>query len=284
MGLARPRDRDRPADRPLRPHPREEAGDRLLRDPLGELHGHGRAAGVGARSGRRALPDRDARRIPEHRERRSPRPRSPREAEGARRADAGALGLRSPLLDRGCGTQHARPPADALERGGAAPRRRPGEGSLGLPRAAAHARERVDVRRVHVVVDAGVGVLRPPDGEGRLRDAPRRQQRLRQRVQPRVRSRGVPRRDRPGARDAVPPRRPHEQGHAHHRHPQRPCHRPRVGALRAVRRTHGQRRDPARVGRGHSLLRRGPCRGAQGRPAAGERRVEAGAEWAASRS
>ena len=207
---------------------------------------------LGPRPGRRALPGRAARRLDVDRLDRPARPRIPRETESPRRPHARPLGVRSPVLDRRRRAQHARPASDAAHRGGAAPRRRAREDRLRRSRAAADARERVDLRGVRGLEHAGVGVLRPAHGGGRLRDAPRRQQRLRQRVQPRLRPEALPRRDRPVARDAVPPRRPHEQGHAHHRHAQRPRDRRGLGALSPRGRAHGQRRDAARVGRATS--------------------------------
>ena len=158
---------------------------------------------LGPRPGRRALSGRAARRVDVDRQHRSARPRLPREAESPRRAHARPLGLRPPVLDRRRRAQHARPAADA-----ATPRRR-----------LRHVAERVktvsDVLERPLILEnastyaefaasthAGVGVLRPAHGGGRLRHAPRRQQRLRQLVQPRLRPEALPRRDRPADRVA----------------------------------------------------------------------------------
>ena len=51
------------------------------------------------------------------------RPRLPAQAEGPGRAHARALGVRPPVLDGRDGTEHARPPAHAVHRGGAAAHR-----------------------------------------------------------------------------------------------------------------------------------------------------------------
>ena len=57
---------------------------------------------------------------------------------------------------------------------------------------------------------------------------------------------------------------PHEQGHAHHRHAQRPRDRRGLGALPPLGRADRQRLDAARVGRGHPGVRGRPRRGAEG--------------------
>ena len=166
-------------------------------------------------------PRRPARRLDVDRRDRPPRLRLPPEGQGARGPDEGALGLGPPLLHGRHGAQHPRPPAAALHGGDAEARHAAREDRLGRPRAAARAREPVDLPRVPGVDDSGVDVLRPAAARRRLRDAPRRQQRLRELRQPRLRPRHVPRRPPPRPRRPVPPRRPHGQGDAPPRHAQR---------------------------------------------------------------
>ena len=67
------------------------------------------------------------------------------------------------------GQEHARPAADAVHGGGAAPRRGARARRAGLPRRAARPREPVDVRRVRGQRDARVGVPGAPRRGGRLR-------------------------------------------------------------------------------------------------------------------
>ena len=84
----------------------------------------------------------------------------------------------------------ARSSAAALHRGGAGARRRARPARAGQAQAADPDRERLQLRHLHAKYDDRVGV---PGGAGRarrLRAPARRQQRLRQRLQPRLRCRG----------------------------------------------------------------------------------------------
>ncbi len=106
-----------------------------------------------------------ARRLAVDRQHRPARPRVPPQAESSGRRARAPAGSPTTSAGRACRPQHARPAPDALHRGGPAPRRRACADRVGHPRAAADARERLHLRRVRRVDDAGVGVLRPPGME-----------------------------------------------------------------------------------------------------------------------
>ena len=96
----------------------------------------------------------------------------------------------------------------------------------GPSRPPAGAGERVELRHLRRLRAHRMGVHRRARQARRLRDPARRQQRLRQRLQPRVRRARVPARHAARAGAPVPSRRPHPQGQPHHRHP-RPSDRAR---------------------------------------------------------
>src|SRR5438876_150636 len=79
----------------------------------------GAAPALFSRSNRRALSDRDARRVALDRIDRRARHGLPRRARGASPAFGGALGFGPSLLDRRRGSQHPRSVADAVHRRGA---------------------------------------------------------------------------------------------------------------------------------------------------------------------
>ena len=142
-----------------------------------------------------------------------------RRPQGARRPRPADVGLRPSLLHRPARPQHARPAAAALHRGGAGPCRRTREARAGPSRPPPRAGERVELRHLRRLRAHRVGLHRRTRPARRLRDPARRQQRLCQRLQPRVRRPRVPARHAARARAAVPSRRPHPQGQPHHRHP-----------------------------------------------------------------
>ena len=100
----------------------------------------------------------------------------------------------------------------------------------------------------------------------------RREQRLRLRLQPRLRSLRV-RAQRPArAHRADPPRRPHQSRQVHHRHPQRPRDRSGLGPLPRDDRALWTGLDADRVGRRDSGVCRGLGRGRAGAEACAIRR------------
>ena len=121
LGPAGPRSRRRLAHAAFPAHHREMAGDGLVRDRFGKLHRHRGPAAPLPRPDCRALPDRDARRLPLGRQHGSDRFRVPRQAEGAVQARAREVARRSHLLDRREWRERPRPLPGALYRGRPAP-------------------------------------------------------------------------------------------------------------------------------------------------------------------
>src|SRR5262245_37979252 len=107
-------------------------------------------------------------------------------AEKTRRARRSEMDLRPSLLDRRARGQPARPPAHPLHRGSAQPRRRPCRPSSGHSRTPAHARERLELRHLRPIRDDRMGVRERSGAARRLLASVRRQQRLCQRLQPRL--------------------------------------------------------------------------------------------------
>ena len=169
------------ADGSLWASPRALARCRLVRDHQRKLHADRGATALLPRPNRRALPHRHARGLTFGGLDRPDRHGLSRRAERARRANQGALGFGSPLLDGGGGAQHARPLAHALQRRGAATHGGAGAPNSRLLGAPHLAREPVVVCRVRRVDDDRVGLLGATRERGRLRSTVRRQQRLRER-------------------------------------------------------------------------------------------------------
>ena len=110
--------------------------------------------------------------------------------EGAGRSHRTRVDLGSPVLDRSRWPQLPRPDAVAVRPRGGSSRCRAGATRAGLSRAPDSARERVELSRVPTVRNDGVGIR---DGSCRSRGLPvaaRRQQRLRQLGQSRLRRAG----------------------------------------------------------------------------------------------
>ena len=218
-----------------------------------------------ARPGRRALSGRAARRVAVDRQHRPARPRVPAQAEGAGRAHARALGLRPPLLDRRAGPQRARPAADALHRGGAAPH-------VARVRQVSEILERpLVLENPSSYVEFAASTMPEWEFLARLAEdadcgaAARRQQRLRQLVQPRLRPARVHRRASPPTASCSttwPDTRTRARTSSTRTATTR-C--PRSGSCtRRSWRAHRPRGDALRVGRGHPRVRGGARRGAEG--------------------
>ena len=180
---------------------------------------------------RRALSDRDARRVAVDRQHRSARLRVSRQAQATGRRDSRLAGYR---------TICAGPASWALTRTiccrfrstrrrlrHVVQRIRTVQDYL---RAAAGAGKPQHLRHLRPVDDERMGILDAHGRGRRLRAAARRQQRLRVERQSRLRSARVHRAGASRARRAVPPGRPHRLPHAPDRYARRPCGRSRVGA------------------------------------------------------
>ena len=166
---------------------------RLVRGPLRELHGHGRPAALGPRPGRRALPGRAARRVAVDRQHRS-RSTATTSASSRRwrKRVQRALDLRPPLLDG------RRPGATCTT----SCRCRTTRSRCATPRRACAQVSEI-LERPLVLENPSSYVeftdstmtewefLAPAGRRGGLRPAARRQQRLRQLVQPWLRSEGI---------------------------------------------------------------------------------------------
>ena len=168
---------------------------RLARGDQRELHGRGRQPAARAARGARALPDRAARRLDVARVGGSARRALPGRAGRAGARDRARLDLGSPLLVRLRRPLRPRPVAAALHGGGAATTSRARVGACpGTARPPHPGRERVQLPHVPAFDDDRVGVPGGARRARRLRPAAGRQQRVRQRAQPRLRSDRVPRR------------------------------------------------------------------------------------------
>ena len=158
------------------------------------------------------------------------------ELKALARPNRGALGVRSPLLDRRGGQEHARPPADAVHRGSAAAHARRACGrckrSSGAPLAARESSTYVEFAGID---DDGMGFPRRARQGGRLRTSARREQHLRQRVQSRLRCAATTSRRSRSDRVVQMHVAGHTQSrHAHRRHAHRAGDRPGLGAARAT--------------------------------------------------
>ena len=141
------------------------------------------------------------------------------------------MDFRSSVLDRRAWQESARSAADPLHEGGARPRRQPRATGAGFPRPRHRARERLDLCPVQQFRNDGMGIPVRTVAPLRLLAVVRHQQRLCQRLQPRLRSHDLPQRDSGGSGGAVPHGRPQPHGHPHHRHPRPSGVRGRLGSL-----------------------------------------------------
>ena len=122
--------------------------------------------------------------------------------------DRARVDLRSPVLDRRRRRQPARPDAAAVHRGDRAARRQPRARRAGRARPPAGAGERLQLRQLRRRRDDRMGIPARDRRARRLPAAARRQQRLRQQRQPRLRPARLSARRAGRARAAVPSRRP----------------------------------------------------------------------------
>ena len=184
--------RDRPAGPAPRRPPRRAAGGRLARGAQRELFRRRRRAARLPGATARDLSAEPARRRPVARFHRPARPRAPAAPEAPGGPLRARPRLRAPVLGLGRRRAPERPPAAALHRGSPAPHRPPRGRRAGRARPADPDRERLELPAVHRLGDDRVGVPRGARARVGLRPAARRQQCLRQRAQPRLRSAGVP--------------------------------------------------------------------------------------------
>ena len=141
---------------------------------------------LGARA--RALPGRAARRLAEHRLGGSARPGLPRRRSPRSRAARARLDLGPPVLDGRRRPQPPRSAAAAVHRGGGRARGRARHAGAGAPRPAHRARERLVLRRASRATRCREWeFLVARRRARRLRDPARREQRVRERAQPRLR-------------------------------------------------------------------------------------------------
>ena len=242
--------------------PRRLPRRRLVRDHLRELHDRGRPAALHARPHPRALSAGDARRLALDCLHRAARPGLSRRAEKACRARRSEMDLRSSLLDRRARGEPARPPAHPLHRGSARPRRRPCRPGSGHSRTPADARERVELCHLRPIRDDRMGVRERGGAARRLLAPVRRQQRLCQRLQPRLLHQRLPARRAARSGRPVPCRRPQPRREPHHRHPRPSRVRRGVGFLPRDRRPFRPGFDHDRARRQHPAARRA-CRRAR---------------------
>ena len=260
--------RDRAAGAARRGDPRVAAGAAVGRGAPGELHGRGPRRRA-ARGGAPGLPRLAPRRRALARQRRGARRATPRTAPGAGRSRRAVPGLRASVLERR-GRRLSEPPAAAAVHGGDARRRRGARRSgAGRARTSDPDRESVELSALSPLDDRGARAPRGAGGPHRMRIALRRQQRLRERAQPRARSGRLPRRAARGCGGGDPPRRSRGERRRRARHPDR---RPRLARGRAglgplCTRARALRRgaDADRVGYRHSRARRPDGRGGGGR-------------------
>ncbi len=135
------------------------------------------------------------------------------------------------VLDRRARQEPARSAADPLHKGSARSRRQPRATGAGLPRPRHRARECLDLCPVQQFRNDGMGIPVRAVAPLRMLAAVRHQQRLCQRLQPRLRSADLPQRDSGGPGRAVSHGRPQPYGHPHHRHPRSSGVRGRLGSL-----------------------------------------------------
>ena len=204
---------------------------RLVRGDLGELHGRRRTREEGPPRRPRAVPGDAPRRLARHREYGSARRGLPRRARGARGGHGAGLDLRPPLLDGRRGPDVARSPAPAVHPGGPRSRGLTRAARAGAARTPARPRERLELRDVADLDDPGGGVPRGARAPERLRSPPRREQRLRERDEPRARPAALARGDPDRKRLASPPGRALGGGAASRRHARPPGATRGVGAL-----------------------------------------------------
>ena len=183
-----PRLRSRPARAALRRNPHRQSADRLVRGHQRELHGAGRPAAAYARPDLRALSRGDARRVAVDRIHRAAQFRISAGLERPRQSRRAEMGLGPSVLDRRARQEPARSAADPLHQGSARPCRQPRSAGAGFPRPRHRARERLDLCPVQQFRNDGMGIPVRTVAPLRLLAAVRHQQRLCQRLQPRLRS------------------------------------------------------------------------------------------------
>ena len=182
-----PRLRSRPARAALRRNPRRQSADRLVRGHQRKLHAAGRPAAADAGPDLRTLSGRDARRVAVDRIDRAAQFRisaGPERPRATRRAE---MDFRPSVLDRRARQEPARSAADPLHQGGARPRRQPRATGAGFPRPRHRAGKRLDLCPVQQFRNDGMGIPVRTVAPLRMLAAVRHQQRLCQRLQPRLR-------------------------------------------------------------------------------------------------
>ncbi len=142
-------------------------------------------------------------------------------------------------------------------------RRQPRAIGAGFSRPRHRARECLDLRPVQQFRNDGMGIPVRAVAPLRMLAAVRRQQRLCQRLQPRLRSDDLPQRNSGGSRRAVSHGRPQPHGHPHHRHPRPSGVRGCLGALCRGPETLRPGLDHDRARRQHSAARRTAARSRQ---------------------
>src|SRR5476651_119068 len=227
----------------------------MVRGALRELHGPGRQPLALARPDPPRLPNGAPWCVPVDRLDRPARHDLSRRVEGSCRSCAADVDFRPSVLHRPARHEHARPAPTALYGGSAEPRRRSRDAGAGPSRPPPRARERVELRHLCGLRAQRVGVHRRARQTFGLRNPARCEQRLCQRLQPRIRRQDLPARHAEGTCAPVPPRRPRTSRHAHRRHARSPDRVRRVGALCRSRPAVPRRADHDRARRQHSALR-----------------------------
>ena len=183
-----PRFRSRPARAALRRNPQRQSADRLVRGHQRKLHAAGRPAAAHAGPDLRTLSRRDARRVAVDRIHRPAQFRISAGPERPRQTRRAEMGFRPSVLDRRARQEPARSAADPLHQRSARPRRQPRSTGAGFPRPRHRARERLDLCPVQQFRNDGMGIPVRAVAPLRMLAAVRHQQRLCQRLQPRLRS------------------------------------------------------------------------------------------------
>ena len=184
-----PRLRSRPACATLRRDPQRQPADRLVRGHQRKLHDPRRPAASHARPDLRTLSRGDARRIIVDRLHGAAQFRISAGLEGPRQTRRAEMGLGPSVLDRRTRQEPARSAADPLHQRSARPRRQPRATGAGFPWPRHRARKRLDLCPVQQFRNDRMGVPVGAVAPLRLLAAVRHQQRLCQRLQPRLRSR-----------------------------------------------------------------------------------------------